>query len=618
MEHASNSASGLVLPLDLLSRALEFLDANERALNVRLVSKEICERFSGRQHGTARFSLPLPENARNAAWQPHLQQAMKHSTYDNTIKIFSTAASSGCEVNLQLAWGLLRPYLPLAPDRQLYEVKGAGPAAIKAGHLELLTRIAQLGAPVDTHRTLEAAAKHLDLAGLQAVWEQLGWEPPANRGQEALCELLMSAGRSSVAAAEKLEWLLSMASGRGWLCLSDQVQAVAAAAGAAAAGSLPLLTWLRGQSVDWRRVRIEDWEVFYYMEPMAFVISEALLHGHVAVADWLVDEAGITLPHQQEEGQDGAGEPDGREKDEEGFHDRVWREVAASGNEVVVRWLLARGVPVELAALQAAAEAGQLDMLRFLHKECGLGLPKTVFAEGARSRSLPTMRWLLQAGCPMSPEAYNRAAFAGDAAMVLWLLQEAGCPWSVRPFFDTMPEVIRSWSYSGSGKEELLQLVRTLVAAGCPHGGERSMTAAALHGYLPVLRYLHEELGVGFGYGTLAAAAEGGCEAVLEWLVGAGCVVGGGEWGDPYVCAGFEGNAVALGCLRRLGVPWSVQVLRWAVQRGVSLSVLRWLVEQGAPWDEGAVVQAVDTARASGVGGDALAWFQARFTACRQ
>ncbi len=92
-----------------------------------------------------------------------------------------------------------------------------------------------------------------------------------------------------------------------------------------AAGSLPLLKRLRKQSVDWCRGRIDEWKLFHYLEPVAFVLREALLHGHVAVVYWLMDEAGITLPHQHEEEQDGAGQPDGREV---GFHDHTWREVA--------------------------------------------------------------------------------------------------------------------------------------------------------------------------------------------------------------------------------------------------------------------------------------------------
>lgn len=54
--------------------------------------------------------------------------------------------------------------------------------------------------------------------------------------------------------------------------------------------------------------------------------------------------------------------------------------------------------------------------------------------------------------------------------------------------------------------------------------------AALLHVYvgdLSLLLYLQQECGVDFDERcTLAAAAHGGCEAVVEWLVGAGCAPG--------------------------------------------------------------------------------------------
>lgn len=46
------------------------------------------------------------------------------------------------------------------------------------------------------------------------------------------------------------------------------------------------------------------------------------------------------------------------------------------------------------------------------------------------------------------------------------------------------------------------------------------MDTAAEGGHLPLVRYLHEECGVGFGLETLTAAARGGCHAVLDGVPG--------------------------------------------------------------------------------------------------
>ncbi len=84
-----------------------------------------------------------------------------------------------------------------------------------------------------------------------------------------------------------------------------------------------------------------------------------------------------------------------------------------------------------MASLSAAARAARPEALQSLQGECGVQLTKGAFAAAAGSRSLPTVQWLLQAGCPMSESAYSTAAAADDAGMVLWLqlAQEVGCRW---------------------------------------------------------------------------------------------------------------------------------------------------------------------------------------------
>ncbi len=95
--------------------------------------------------------------------------------------------------------------------------------------------------------------------------------------------------------------------------------------------------------------------------------------------------------------------------------------------------------------------------------------------------------------------------------------------------------------------------------------------------------------------------------------MGAGCRPGEAFELDPYLMAGLYGDVATMACLRRLGVPWHAQVLRWAVEScEVSLDVLRWMVEHGAPWDRRAVAEAVSRKSVPKSQAESLAWLKAR------
>ncbi len=274
--------------------------------------------------------------------------------------------------------------------------------------------------------------------------------------------------------------------------------------------------------------------------------------------------------------------------------------------EELTKKALAQGQCADACALPTAAGCGHLGAVRFLHEECGLGLDDYVLWEAAGSRSIPTAQWLLQTGCRMGPRAYEAAARAGDVAMIQWLVLDAKCPWSQ----DTFTDIVECWAYKqGNSTDDFKEAVRLLVEAGCPCNSKPgAANRAAVTGCLPLLRYLHEELGVGFGAGTLAAAAWGGCKAVLEWLVGAGCRAGEDVPSGPYVAAAVNEDVATLRCLRRLGVPWGERVVHGVVDVGALPSAVRWLVEQGAPLDREAVEKAEARARGGAQWRECSAW----------
>ncbi len=107
-------------------------------------------------------------------------------------------------------------------------------------------------------------------------------------------------------------------------------------------------------------------------------------------------------------------------------------------------------------------------------------------------------------------------------------------------------------------------------------------------------------------------AAQAGCEALLEWLVGQpGCLDGPGE--NPYVDAAEVGGLGTLSALRRLGVPWgSNDGLVTAIKGRCCEPALRWLVEQGLPvGGAGEVEEAVARVEKwRALGAEAAAWLR--------
>ncbi len=482
-------------------------------------------------------------------------------------------------------------------------VTDPGAAAISSGHLHLLPWLVQHGCVGNPCKAILAALEHCSLQEVKHVWELVGCSGMLYGGVSAYGQRQLSeaAARPADPGMAKLPWLLSVMADPATQQHTPGVLK-GAAAGAAASGNLPMLRWLCGQGLE---LLLGQGEGLLHPNNSATVygrvLSCALQHEHVAVADWLVDEVGCRLPLEQ-----------GQQRERE----LVWRAAGGGGSGEAVRWLLGRGVPVHGAGLVSAAAAGRLETVRLLHEEHGVPPTEQAFKAAAGSRSVPTATWLLQAGCPMDPGAYHYAASAGDAAMLRWLAREAGCPWGS----DTLSWVLDFWPADDGDMAHLEATVRKLVAAGCPPGGVTDATdsvgRAARKGHLALVRYLHEELGVAFAPGTLARAAAGGCEPVVEWLVGAGCVPGEDTHRNPYTQAGFVGDVDTMACLRRLGVPWVEDALRVAVGR-IPLPSIRWLVEQGAPWNEGAVRLAVRNARARNQFMDTVAWVEERLASRR-
>lgn len=331
-----------------------------------------------------------------------------------------------------------------------------------------------------------------------------------------------------------------------------------AAEAAAEASDMELLQWLVSQGLKLTAANTQ--------QQVHSVLATALCGAHLEMADWLVAQTGLDQVGLAEE--DVAG--------------NLWCAAAGGGHVHSMRWLLGRGVVAQEGAIEAAALAGHLEAVRFLHEECRQELSQLVFGEAVVGGSVEMTSWLLQRGCPVSHTAH--VAAARHEAMTRWLVAEEGCP----AHGGTLGDFARHWHRCGSGgggsssSWTLLQAVKTILDDG--HKPEASaLHGAAEAGDLELMRYLQERYGLPYGEGTLAAAARGGCEEVVEWLVVQGGLRPGECWfmHDPHTRAALNGDLSTLQLSKKLGVAWAAggKVLANMDARECLLPTLRWLAE---------------------------------------
>ncbi len=370
----------------------------------------------------------------------------------------------------------------------------------------------------------------------------------------------------------------------------------------------------------------------------AEALSGALGHAPLAVAQWLLADATARWQEQPQQGSQGMIAHLRKEfgHDEYGLWPVSLAALQPPDAVAKLRWLRQHGLLQTDGALEAAALCGNLDAVRYLHEQCGCRLTAGAFSSAVRADSLPTAAWLLQAGCPLPPSdvrqvddcVYVKAAGRGSVRMVRWLLEQARCTlvydaalleqfvaaW-VSPVHglgpgglegrpvghgagggggggagDAGPGEGATGSEGGScgggdgdgSGDKLLSAVQLLMRAGCKVG-PGVIVSAARRGDLRLVQVLHATGECPLGLPVLSAAAESGCEALVEWLVGAGCdmVVVPRDHKNPYLAAAEEGDLAMMRALRRLGVPWGLALLYQAVVSGLPYSVLRWLRGQG-------------------------------------
>ncbi len=594
------------LPTAVQLHILSLLSPNDRALSGRLAFKAAAAGLSGPQHCTATLSQQLPPHAMPWAVEAG-QQHVRQLPFRLKPQLLCTAANSGSEVNLGVAWEILQP--SIFPQQQFNEASACpdpGVAAVRARHPQLLGWLVRhCPKLLSAREALRAAAQHCDLAGLQAAWEAVQHKLPASKRSGSITidkrVLDAAAGSATGDAVAKMEWLLSMA---------DYSLLHTTADAAVRSRDLGRLRWLRerGCPMDGERVLVS-----------------ALQHADLAAAQWLVDEAGCKLPGEGGGGNAGWG---------------VYMQAAAKSTDAVAKWqwLQGQGAPplqgtadVQVLSLAVAAvNAGQADVLQHLLSlvPSGQGFRglRALWDGAAASGSIPTVQLLLQAGATFPYLAYADAyqpkhGHEAGMAMIRWLATEAGVRVACT---GTLSHLVQAWARDMpatlAGRADVLEAVRLAVGGEGPH----DWVASADPFYMRLfVRQVHELGNLGLAQflvrvtrfvpdrGTLERTAQGGCEALLEWLVQQhpGCV----EGASPYVPAAYNGDRATLAALRRLGVPWDEKDTVANVMRNGCRSevVVRRLVEHGAPvGSEEELEEVFEETMAKGLSARTVAWLR--------
>lgn len=558
------------VPNDVILLLLSTLPPSELAFHGRRVCKAAAAHFKAPHHCTVALSQPLDSLDVQRQMRDKLQQQLPNMSLHHKLSLMASAAASGCEANLSIAWDALKPCLfsGKALARSYRDRTGPFSIPFPDPAVAALTRAPADGAAPTLGWLLQhcpllvqgrdmvavaAASPQCNLERLQLVKEQyFKWRAAVravlgsavdtvlHRITLRSKEVALAAARSGSADSRwMVEWAL------GGVVLPTRMEGLAAAA-AAGASDLRLLQWLRQKGVQ--------------VGTRAALLA-ALRQGDFATVLWLKWQARVEVPLTGPGGQ----------------HDPLGLCEAAAGScqqpVQKLAWLAEQGLrPRGEALVVSAAAAGQVETVWQLHERWGVPLSTEAWVAAAGSGSLATAAYLRNKVCPtaggLGPkgegEPYLRAAARGDLAMVGWLAGTARCGSGGA----SVAEVIEVWGTTGGrsvwagwggssssssgldgaggarrpvhyGDSELLAAVQLLVKRGWPWGnggaagslgvgvcdaGQVALAAAVGRGDLPLVRWLHQQ-GCRAGFldrefvALLIESAVASCStALLKWL----------------------------------------------------------------------------------------------------
>ncbi|RLN98106.1 hypothetical protein BBJ28_00011051 [Nothophytophthora sp. Chile5] len=253
-------------------------------------------------------------------------------------------------------------------------------------------------------------------------------------------------------------------------------------------------------------------ELLYAQYPNAVIDEAAILQaateGHLALLRWLRPRLEALTPV-------------GGSYDFYPF--KMIAAIAEKGYVEVVAWLLeARGEDgdeesvVESHLHQAAARAGQLEMVRWLRTHSTEEVEPRAIDEAAAGGYLEVVQFLHgnwessrlatnRSSCKATARAMDRAAKNGHLAMVQWLHanRSEGCT------VDAMNGA--AWN----GHADIVQWLHENRREGCT---QQAMNMASKEGYIDIVQFLHEKRSEGCTYNAMDCAAHENHIEIVQWL----------------------------------------------------------------------------------------------------
>ena len=339
-------------------------------------------------------------------------------------------------------------------------------AAARGGQLETLEWLRERGVPWDKQVSYNAAL----------------------RGHLALLEWAR-AHKSPLPAPE-----------RGWGKREGFNPLCAAARG----GHIEVLKWLRGQDIQHRQNEVTQsaaaaghFDVLMWLIQTAkfsvdadALLAEAAEHGHLDIVMWCAGKAGRACPYLN---------------------------AIRNGHIRVLEYLRDQEmVTFSGQSIEAAVEAGQLEMLVWLREVAGCPWDYNTAFKAAKSGHLNVLKYVVEHGCPLTPGPFenhlNLHATAIVHTEVVKYLIGLGTPEM------TLDRLCNLAAEKGN-----LELLMWLMEIGCTYNQQELFGSATVRGHLKVLRWLHEERGWPIPDDIANKAAFSGHVAILEWLRSIGC-----------------------------------------------------------------------------------------------
>lgn len=461
------------LPDDILFKIFDNLTTNEKACTIKCVSKQTYSHYKGVNHIDLLKYLPEYVNPNTLVLD---RTALKQYSFKQKLLALTAAAKTGKLANVCMVWSLLEPCL--TPDFQWpKQYTDPGSAACCAGAWSIVPWMLENNVPIDIQRTLEASACFCSLLDLKDAYSLLGTYLVDSVRDTHICA--GAAGSSTSDAYDKLKWIDTRVT--GWH-LGACVEAIRT-------GNLERVQWVY-QRKSW-------------VLPQTSLVIKALDYGNMEVVEWIHAHCTEAKPWSS--------------------HLSNLILIAASRKISTLEWALGQGLQVTPEALRAAARHGSVDAVRFLYEDCNIHLTSSVFNEACMSGNIQLCEYLVKQGCPMHVDAYRTPGASDDLAMVTWLLDVAKCHrtniFSNAPM-NVILHILTAATLSARDVR-CIDVVKRLVAAGTTIDChcQPSLNAAAQIGSIELVEYIHS-LGGKCNDDTLSYAVRGGCEAVLDWVLG--------------------------------------------------------------------------------------------------